>query len=81
MIQQFRKRALHLVRVRGRTDVEVLRPPAEEQVADAAAHQVGDVVELSQPVEHLEGVGIDIAPRDRVLGARDDPGCDHRRAL
>ena len=32
---------LDLVRVRSSADVEVLRPPAEQQVAHAAAHEVG----------------------------------------
>ena len=52
---------LDLVRMRGGADVEVLRPAPEQQVADAAADEVGDVVELPQPVEDLQGVGVDVA--------------------
>ena len=37
---------LDLVRVRRRADVEVLGPAAEQQVAHAAADEVGDVVVL-----------------------------------
>ena len=47
-------------------------PAAEQQVAHAAADQVGDVVELAQPVEDLERVGVDVAARDRMCLARDD---------
>ncbi len=75
------KQLLDLVRMRRCPDVEVLWAPADEQVANAAADQIGDVVELPQPVENLEGVGIDVAPRDRVLCARDDPRLGHRWAL
>ena len=67
--------------MRRRADVEVLRPAAEQQVADAAADEIGDVVGLPQPVENLQRVGIDVAARDRVLGARNDPRFDHRAAL
>ena len=35
---------LDLVRMRRGADVEVLRPPAEQQVADAAADEIGDVI-------------------------------------
>ena len=56
-------------------------PAAEQQVADAAADQIRDVVELPQAIEHLQRVGIDVAARDRMLRARDDPRFDHRAAL
>ena len=48
-------------------DVEVLRAPAEKQVAHAAADEIRDVIALAQPVEHLQCVGVNIAPRERVL--------------
>ena len=63
---------LDLVRMRGRADVEVLRPAAEQQVADAAADEVGDVVVLVEPVENLQRVRVDLFAGDRVLGARHD---------
>ena len=58
---------LDLVGMRRGADVEILRPPAEQQVADAAADEIGGVIVLVQPVQDLEGVGIDVATRDRVL--------------
>ena len=61
------KELLDLMRVRRRADVEILRPAAEQQVAHAAADQIGDVVVLVQPVQDFESVGIDVAARDRVL--------------
>jgi hypothetical protein len=39
------------------------------------------VFKLAQSVQNLEGIGIDIAARELVLGARNDPGFDHRSAL
>ena len=66
-----------LVRVRTRADVEVLRPPAQDQVADAAAHQVSRVLMLVQAVEHPERIRIDVAARDRVIGARDNDRIGH----
>jgi len=64
---------LHLRWMRGRADVEVLGPAAEQQIADAAADEIRDVIGFAQPVEHLEGVGVDVSTRDRVLGPRHDP--------
>ena len=55
------KELLDLVRVRGRPDVEVLRPAVEQQIPHAPAHQIRDVVVLVEPVEDLESVGIDLA--------------------
>ena len=75
------KELLDLVRMRRCPDVEILWAAADEQVANAAADEIGDVVELPQPIENLERVGIDVAPRDRVLCARDDPRLGHRWAL
>jgi hypothetical protein len=51
--------------------------PAEQQIANAAADQVRGVVELTQPVEDLECIGIDVAARDRMFLARNDPRFDH----
>ena len=75
------KELLDLVGMRGRPDVEILGTAPDEQIAHAAADQIGDVVELPQPIENLERVRIDVAPRDRVLSARNDPRVGHRRAL
>ena len=64
----------HLMGMRRGRDVEVLGPPPQHQVAHAAAHQVGDVAGVDQPVEHLEHVAVDIAAGDRMLGALQDAG-------
>ena len=71
------KELLDLVRMRGRTDVEVLGTPAEQEVADAAADEIGNVVALAQAIEDLERVGINVAARERVLVAWDDPRVGH----
>ena len=63
---------LDLVRMRRGADVEVFRPAAEQQVAHAAAHQIGDVVDLAEPVSTLSASGSICAARNRVLGARKD---------
>ena len=55
------KELLDLVRVRGRTDVEVLRPPAEQEIPHAPTHQIPDVIVLVEPVEDFESVRIDLA--------------------
>ena len=68
---------LDLVRMRVRADVEVLRPPTEQQVAHTAAHQVGAVAGVMEPIEDAKGVGVDQAARDVVFCARDDLGVDH----
>jgi hypothetical protein len=61
---------LDLVRMRGRADVEILRMPSEQKVADAAADQVCDVVVFVELVQNFECRGIDVPPRDGVLGSR-----------
>ena len=45
-------------------DVEVLGLAAEQQVAHAAADQVGGVIEAAQPQDHLGGVGVDLIRND-----------------
>ena len=58
------KELLDLVRMRRRADVEILRPAVQQQVADAAADQIRDVVVLVQPVKDFERAGIDVAAGD-----------------
>jgi hypothetical protein len=50
---------LHLVRVRAGRDVEVLRADTEQEVADAAAHEVRLVTGAPQPADDLDGVGVE----------------------
>ena len=72
---------LDLVRVGGGADVEILRPPLEQQIAHAAADEIRDVVVFVQPIKNFERVGIDVAAGDRVLGPRDDGRLRHRAEL
>src|SRR5581483_837519 len=72
---------LDLIRMRRRTDVEIFGMTAEEEVADAAADEVGDVIALPEPIEDFQRVRIDVTPRDRMLITRYHPRFDHRAAL
>ena len=72
---------LDLVGVRRRADVEVLRPPVQQQVADAAADEIRDVVVFVQPIQDFERVRIDVAARDGVRRAWDDGRLHHRTAV
>ena len=58
-------------------DVEVLRGPPRQEIADGAADEVRLEPGPVQAVENLQGVGVDVAARDGVLGAGDDPGFGH----
>ena len=53
-------------------DVEVLGPAAEQQVAHAAPHQVGEEPVVLQPVHDLQRVGVDVLAGHVVLGAGQD---------
>ena len=75
------KQLLDLMRVRRRPDVEILGPTVQEQVADAAADQVRDVMVLVEPVEDLEGAGIDVSAGDRVGRTGYDGRLRHRLAV
>jgi hypothetical protein len=67
--------------VRGCADVEVFGLAAYQEVPNAAADQIRGVIGLAEPVQHFKRVGIDIAAREYVLGARNDPRFGHRAAL
>ena len=62
-------------------DVEILRPALQQQIADAAADQIGRVIELLQPIQDLEGVGIDVAPGNGVFRSRNDHRLAHQTAI
>ena len=51
--------ALHFVRMRRGADVEILGPSPEQQIANAAADEIRDVVELTEARQHFQRVGID----------------------
>ena len=47
-----RKDFLHFFRTRGSGDVEILRRRVEEEVAHAAAGEIGDVTRRAESVDH-----------------------------
>jgi hypothetical protein len=51
-----------------------------EEIADAAANEIGLVMMLVQPVENLQRVRVDLPARDRMFRARYQEGF-HRRRL
>jgi hypothetical protein len=67
-----------LVGMGRRPDVEILRPPPEQQVADASADEIRNVIGLSQPIEYLQRIGIDVTSRDDMPFPRHDPRLHHR---
>jgi hypothetical protein len=67
--------------MRVRPDIEVLGLPAEQQIADAPAHQIRRVMGLVEAIEDAEGVRVDLAARNRVFRAREDDGIGHERPL
>ncbi len=50
-------------------DVEVLGLAPHHQVAHAAAHQIGEIAGAVEPVQDLDGVVVDVAAGDGMLGA------------
>src|SRR5437588_8842752 len=52
------KELLDLIRMRRGADIEVLGATAGQQIANAAAHQIGDVIVLAQAIEDFQRVGI-----------------------
>jgi hypothetical protein len=69
--------SLDLVRVRVGADIEIFGMATEQEVADAAADEVAGEVVLVQPIQHLQGVRVDLLAGDGVLRARHD----HRTAM
>jgi hypothetical protein len=67
--------------MRAGADVKVFGLTTEKQVAHTPAYQISGVTVLVQPVEHLQGVGIDVPPRNPVLLARDDDWQGHEPRL
>ena len=73
------KQSLDLIRVRGGADIEVLRSAPEKEITDAAADEVRDEAVLMEPIEHAEGVGVDLLAGKRVLPPRHYDRQTHRR--
>ena len=72
---------LDLIGMRRRADVEILRTTAEEQIANAAADQIRDVIALMETIEDLQRIGIDLLPRNRMRVPRDDDRLTHRKPM
>jgi hypothetical protein len=72
---------LDLIGMRRRADVEILGTTAEEQVTDAAADQIRDVVALIETIEDLQRIGVDLLPRNRMRLPRDDDRLTHRKPM
>jgi hypothetical protein len=51
--------------------------PSQQEIADAAADEVGFVTMLVQPIKHLQSIWIDLTARDWMLCARDQNRLDH----
>jgi len=56
--------------------VKVLGLAAQRQIAYAAAHQVGAIPGVFQPIENAQRLVTDLCPRDHMLVAGDDGGVD-----
>src|SRR5580692_10270200 len=63
----------HVLRSCARRNIEVLGLSAEQEVANAASHEVGLIPASLQPPNDLGGIGVDpgLVERDRVA---DEPG-------
>ena len=68
---------LDLMRMRRSANVEILRPAIEQQVANAAANQVRDVVMLVKSVKNFERVRIDVAAGDCMVRSGNYGGLRH----
>ncbi len=55
-------------------DIEVLGRATQKKIPDAAAHQIRNPAMPVQSIEHLQGIWVDLAARNGMLGARDDAG-------
>ena len=72
------KELLDLVRMGGGPDVEVLRVPAEQEIANTSADEVGDVPVFVQLIKDLERRRIDVPALNRVCSPRHDGRLHHR---
>ena len=66
-----------LIGMRIGADVEVFRPAAQQQIADAAAYEIGDVTLLLEPLKDAKSVRINVPARDRMICAWDDDRFGH----
>jgi hypothetical protein len=66
------KQLPHLIRVRIRRDVEILRIHAEEQVAHRASDEERLIAGLSEPIQDFQGIRGDVGPRNGMFIAREN---------
>jgi hypothetical protein len=64
-----------------RSDVEILRPAAEDEVADAAADEIRGVPVLVEAIQDPKGLAVDVTARNRVIRARNNDGYSHETPL
>ncbi len=68
------KELAHLLGAGAGANVKIFRFAAKEQVAYAAAHEIGLVTCTMQAIEHLQSGVADLPARNVVLFAGNDPG-------
>ena len=61
------ERMLHLVRLRTRSDVNILGFPAHQEITDASADEIRRIAELGETVKDLQGVRIDVLSGNAML--------------
>ncbi len=59
--------------------VEVFGRLAQQQVPDAAPHQVGGVAGMVEAVKDFQGLHVNVSPGDGMFGPGNDVGWDLRR--
>jgi hypothetical protein len=73
--------ALDLRRMCVGADVEVFRFPAKQEIANAAADEIGDVLRFVKSIEDAKSVRVDVSARNTVIRSRDDNGLGHEPPL
>ena len=61
------EQATYILRARIGGNIEILRLAPEQQIAHTTANQMGLIARILQAVQHLQRIGADIAPGNRVL--------------
>ena len=66
------EQALHLVRMRVRRNVEILRLPAQQEIAHATTRQIRQEPAFAKTIKNLQRLGRDLPATDGVLRTIDD---------
>ena len=61
------ERALHLVRLRARAHVEVLRLAPEQEIAHPSPHEIGHVSQPGKTIKDLQRIRIDVFARNAMI--------------